>query len=70
VTLDLGEGFTSTAQLLNPLDVNGKVQMRFELSQMGVPQFQAAVVTPPDQFNFIHKMLPNNSVLLMGVGAR
>lgn len=70
VTMELGDGFSTSAQLLNPLDPNGKVQMKFELAHQGVSQFQAAVVTPADQFNFFDKMLPNNSHLLMGVGAR
>lgn len=70
VTLDLGEGFVTSAQLMNPLDPNGKVQMRFDLSLYGIPQFQSIVVTPPDQFNFFDKSLSNNSHLLIGVGAR
>ncbi len=70
VELDLGDGFVATAQLLNPLDPNGKVQMRFDLSLMGLPQFQSIVATPPDQFNFFDKMLPSNAHLLIGVGAR
>jgi hypothetical protein len=68
--LDLGSGFAATTQLLNPLDPNGKVQMRFELTQQGASQFQSVVITPPDQFNFFDKMLPNNDHLLIGVGAR
>ncbi len=70
VVLELGEGFATTAQLLNPLDPNGKVQLRFELAQFGSSLFQSVVVTPPDQFNFFDKMLPNNSHLLIGVGSR
>lgn len=70
VVCDLGDGFVSSAQLLNPLDVNGKVQMRYDLSLFGGSQFQTVVVTPPDQFNFFDKILPNNSHLLVGVGAR
>jgi hypothetical protein len=70
VVLDLGEGFVTSAQLMNPLDPNGKVQLRFDLAQFGVSQFQSIVATPPDQFNFFDKMLSNNSHLLIGVGAR
>jgi hypothetical protein len=70
VVCDLGEGFVSQAQLMNPLDPNGKVQLRYELTLGGVSQFQSIVVTPPDQFNFFDKMLPDNSHLLIGVGAR
>jgi hypothetical protein len=70
VVLDLGDGFTTSALLANPLDPNGKVQMRFALSIHGLPQFQSIVVTPVDQFNFFDKVLSNNSHLLIGVGAR
>ena len=70
IALDLGEGFVTSAQLMNPLDPNGKVQIRFDLSLFGVPQFQSIVATPPDQFNFFDKVLPNSSHLLIGVGAR
>jgi hypothetical protein len=68
--LNLGDGFGTSAMLLNPLDPNGKVQMKFELTYMNTQQFQSVVVTPADQFNFFDKMLPNNSHLLIGVGAR
>ena len=68
--LELGGGFLGTAQLLNPSDPNGKVQMRFELTFQGLSQFQTIVATPADQFNFFDKMLPDNSRLLIGVGAR
>jgi hypothetical protein len=70
LTLDLGNGFVSSAHLLNPTDPNGKVQMRFELTLQGLSQFQSIVATPADQFNFFDKMLPDNSRLLIGVGAR
>ena len=70
VALDLGDGYVSTAQLMNPLDPNGKVQMRFDLSQDGITQFQSIVATPADQFNYFDKVLPDNSHLLIGVGAR
>jgi hypothetical protein len=68
--LDLGGGFKSQAQLITPQDPNGKVQMRFDLSLDGVSQFQSVVTTPADQFNFFDKMLPDDSRLLIGVGAR
>jgi hypothetical protein len=70
VLLDLGDGFATSAMLINPLDPNGKVQMKFDLSYQKVSQFQSVVVTPVDQFNYFDKMLPNNSHLLIGVGAR
>ncbi len=70
VVCDLGDGFVTSATMMIPLDPNGKVQLRYELSQFEVSQFQTIVATPPDQFNFFDKMLPNNSHLLIGVGAR
>jgi hypothetical protein len=68
--LDLGYGFTTKAQLVTPLDANGKIQMRFDLSLDGLSQFQSMVTTPADQFNFFDKTMPDNSHLLIGIGAR
>ncbi len=70
MTADLGDGFGATAQLLNPLDPNGKVQVRFELSRFESSMFQTVVVTPPDQFNYFDKRLDDGSRLLLGIGAR
>jgi hypothetical protein len=68
--LPLGGGFATKAELITPLDPNGKVQMRFDLSLDGFSQFQSIVTTPADQFNFFDKTMPDNSHLLIGVGAR
>ncbi len=70
VVSKLGDGFVATAQLLNPLDPNGKVQVRFDLSRYGGSMFQTVVITPPDQFNYFDKQLDDGSRLLLGVGAR
>ena len=70
LVLPLGAGFTTKAQLITPLDANGKVQMKFDLSLDGYSQFQSTVTTPADQFNFFDKTLPDNSHFLVGVGAR
>jgi len=70
MVLDLGSGFTTKAEMVTPLDGVGKVQMRFDLSIDGFSQFQSVVTTPPDQFNFFDKTMPDNSHLLIGVGAR
>ncbi|WP_435015361.1 hypothetical protein TA3x_002899 [Tundrisphaera sp. TA3] len=70
VACDLGDGFVASAQLVEALDLNGKVQMRFNLAQQGASQFQTVVTTPPDQVMFCDKMLPNGSRLLIGLGAR
>jgi hypothetical protein len=70
LTLPLGSGFVTKAQLITPLDANGKVQMRFDLSLDGLSQFQSIVTTPADQFNFFDKTMLDDSHLLIGVGAR
>jgi hypothetical protein len=70
VVLPLADGFVTEVQLMNELDTNGKVLMRFDLSFEGISQFQSMVTTPADQFNFFDKVLSNNSHLLVGVGAR
>ncbi len=70
VPCDLGEGFTTEAQLLSPLDLNGKVQMQLDLSFQGVSQYRTIVVTPPDQIFFVDKVLGNGSRLIIGLGAR
>lgn len=70
VVCDMGGGFVASTTLMNPLDPNGKVQIRYELSHFEDSQFQSIVATPPDQFNFFDKMLPNNDHLLIGIGAR
>lgn len=70
VKCDLGGGSAATARLMNPSDGNGKVQMRFEMVIEGVSQFQTIVATPPDQFNFFDRKLPDGNRLLVGVGAR
>ena len=70
VVCNMGGGFVASTTLMNPLDANGKVQIRYDLSHLDAPQFQTIVATPPDQFNFFDKMLTNNNRLLVGVGAR
>jgi len=70
VTCNLGNGFTSSTTLMQPLDVNGKVQLRCEILENGMPQLATLVATPPNQLFFCDKMLPNGSRLLIGIGAR
>ena len=70
LALPMGGGFVSTAELVTPLDPSGKVQMRFDLSLDRASQFRSMVTTPADQFNFFDKMMPDDSHLLIGVGAR
>ena len=70
VACDRGGGCVASATLVSPLDPGGKVQMRYDLTLDFVSQFQTVVITPPDQFNFFDKGLPNGNRLLLGVGAR
>jgi hypothetical protein len=70
IVCDLGEGFVASSQLLNPLDMNGKVQLRFQLAFDDFPQFQTVVTTPPNQIFYINRMFPNGNRLIMGIGAR
>lgn len=70
VKCELGPSSAATAKLLKPVDGNGKVQMHLELTIDGMSQFQTIINTPPDQFNFFDKALPNGNRLLVGVGAR
>ena len=70
VKCELGPNSAATAKLLKPTDNNGKVQMHLELTIDGMSQFQTIVSTPPDQFNFFDKAMPNGNRLLVGVGAR
>lgn len=66
----LGDGFVAEATLLDPLDANGKVQLRCAVALRQVPQLGTLVGTPPNQLFFCEKLLPNGQRLLVGVGAR
>jgi hypothetical protein len=68
--LPLGGGFAAKARLIDPGDANGKVRIKFDLTMDGLSQFQSMVTTPADQFNFFDKTMPDDSHLLIGVGAR
>ena len=70
VSCNLGDGFVAATQLMVPLDPNGKVQMRFDLSQGGLSQYQTIVTTPPNQIFYLNRMFPNGERLILGVGAR
>ncbi len=70
VRCDLGDGFVASTALENALDINGKVQLRFDLSVGGFSQYQTIVTTPPNQTFFINRMLPNGDRLVIGIGAR
>lgn len=70
VACDLPGGFTATSQLVNPVDVNGKVQLRFNFSVDGFPQYQTIVSTPPNQVFYANRMLDDGQRLIVGIGAR
>jgi hypothetical protein len=66
----LGPGFEGSAQLLNPQDVNGKCQLRFQLDQNGQLDFATLVTTPLNQLSFLDKLYPDGSRLVVGIGVR
>ncbi len=70
VTCDLEQGFTTTATLIQPVDDNGKVQLRCAVLQNQTVVLESLVTTPPNQLFFCEKSLPNGTRLLVGIGAR
>lgn len=70
LTCNLGQGFLAGAELVDPLDLNGKVQLKFQLDYQNQAQIATLVTTPPNQLFFADKILPDGSRLVLGVGAR
>jgi hypothetical protein len=71
VNCKLGHGYTAETTLLRPIDENGKVQLRCELSLDHELQFSATVRTPLDQIFFCERpFLTDGSRLLIGMGVR
>ena len=71
VECELGHGYTTEITLVRPIDEDGKVQLRCELSLDRELQFSAAVRTPIDQLFFCERpFLTDGSKLLIGVGVR
>ena len=70
VTCDLRNGYSLVASLVQPVDENGKVQIRCELFRDQDRQFSTLVKTPPNQLFFCQRALQDGSQLLIGVGAR
>jgi hypothetical protein len=67
----LGEsGYEAHVQLVTPLDINGKTQLRFELDQNSTIDFATLVTTPLNQLFFLEKRFPDGSRLVMGIGVR
>ena len=70
VVCDLGKGYKAETILVRPLDENGKVQLRCNLSQQGTKEFSTLVKTPINQLFFYERALKDGSRVLIGVGAR
>jgi len=70
VTCHLGNGYKAETVLVRPLDENGKVQLRCNLSQQGIKEFSTLVKTPINQLFFYERSLKDGSRVLIGVGAR
>jgi hypothetical protein len=70
LSCDLSDGWIAHTQLIDPLDPNGKIQLRFALDRDGRHQFITGITTPPNQLAFCEKTLPDRSRLLIGIGAR
>ena len=67
---NLGDGFSAETTLVQPIDPNGKVQLRCVLTLNGMSQIDTVVATPPNQLFFCDKPLANGSRMLIGIGAR
>jgi hypothetical protein len=70
ITCDKLNQFTAEAGLINSLDDNGKVEIRFALGYQGQMQMATIVSTPPNQLFFFDKALDDGTHLLIGIGAR
>jgi hypothetical protein len=70
VTCEFRNGYTVVASLIQPVDENGKLQIRCELFRDQHREFSTIVKTPPNQLFFCERILDDGSQLLIGVGAR
>ncbi len=70
VRCDLGGGWTISTVLIEPLDADGKVQLKCDLLLNEVTQFETLVATPPNQLFFCDRIRADGSHLLIGIGAR
>ncbi len=70
MSCNFGSGYAASVQLTNPLDLNGKAQLRFQLNQNGAIDFATIVNTPLNQLFFLDKRLADGSKLIMGLGVR
>lgn len=67
---DFRNGYRVVASLVQPMDENGKVQIRCELFRDQDRVFSSVVKTPPNQLFFCQRALSDGSQLLIGIGAR
>lgn len=66
-----GHGYTAEVTMVRPIDEDGKVELRCDLSLDGELQFSATARAPLDQLFFCERpFLDDGSKLLIGVGAR
>ncbi|MDR3635761.1 MAG: hypothetical protein P4L84_18310 [Isosphaeraceae bacterium] len=70
VVCDLGGGYSAEALLVEPLDENGKVQLKCDLTLNAVSQFSTLVTTPANQLFFCDQKRGDGTHLLIAVGAR
>jgi hypothetical protein len=71
VNCDLGHGYTAETTLVQPVDEDGKVQLRCDLFLDKALQFSANVKAPLNQLFFWERpFLDDGSKLLMGIGVR
>jgi hypothetical protein len=70
VACQLKDGHRAEAFLVEPVDEEGKVQVRCELLRDDVRESSTLVRTPVNQLFFLEQLLPDHSRLLVGVGAR
>ncbi len=66
----LESGYVAETTLIEPLDGNGKVQLRCAVLRNQAVQLETKVATPANQLFFCDKVLNNGSRLLIGIGAR
>ena len=70
VACDFRNRYRVVASLVQPMDENGKVQIRCELFRDQDRVFSSVVKTPPNQLFFCQRALNDGSQLLIGIGAR
>jgi hypothetical protein len=70
LSLALADGYSASAELLDPRDPEGKVRLLFTLSEGDHPRYEVTVATPPNQPFFCDKQLPDGRRLFLMVGAQ